>query len=304
MAITKDIDSQPLSQAFSFARQKQKAMYGLKGVLAGIVADRRLNEKELLYLDTWLKSQEFLNQDEDVVHILALVGSILEDGKITLSDLGKMRQDIEAVINAKSDIKDSSVFSNIQQLLGFLTGIASDGVLNDDEITALQDWLDSNESIKSVWPASVVVTRLAVILEDGIITDEEREDLMATVDHITGTEGQKIEFDYESPTAAWEDQVDELTIDGSTFCLTGEFVSGDRLAVSTLLHCQGGKTQSNVNKSVDYLVIGTLASQDWLYSSHGRKIEKAFLIRREGSPIKIITERTLLKFAHQAQAVA
>jgi len=51
-----------------------------------------------------------------------------------------------------------------------------------------------------------------------------------------------------------------------------------------------------VNANVDYLVIGTLASRDWLYTSHGRKIEKALLLKREGNPIKIITERSLLKF--------
>ena len=59
---------------------------------------------------------------------------------------------------------------------------------------------------------------------------------------------------------------------------------------------QGAETSSSVNKNVDYLVIGTLASSDWLYTSHGRKIEKALLLKREGNDILIITERTLLKF--------
>ena len=63
-----------------------------------------------------------------------------------------------------------------------------------------------------------------------------------------------------------------------------------------MLRCLGAETNSSVNKSVDYLVIGTLASRDWLYTSHGRKIEKALLIKREGCDIKVITERTLLKY--------
>lgn len=54
MDVTKDLDSQPLSQAFSFSKEKLKAMHGLKGILSGIVADQKLNEKELLFLDAWL----------------------------------------------------------------------------------------------------------------------------------------------------------------------------------------------------------------------------------------------------------
>ncbi|MCH8135945.1 MAG: NAD-dependent DNA ligase, partial [Proteobacteria bacterium] len=50
MAITKDIDSKPLTEAFSFSRQKLKAIHGLRGILTGVVADKRLNEKEFLFL--------------------------------------------------------------------------------------------------------------------------------------------------------------------------------------------------------------------------------------------------------------
>jgi hypothetical protein len=68
--------------------------------------------------------------------------------------------------------------------------------------------------------------------------------------------------------------------------------------VDTLLRLLGAQTNSSINKSVNYLVIGTLASRDWLYTSQGRKIEKALLLKREGSDIKIVTQRTLLKYAH------
>ena len=68
--------------------------------------------------------------------------------------------------------------------------------------------------------------------------------------------------------------------------------------MDTLLRLLGAQTNSSINKSVNYLVIGTLASRDWLYTSQGRKIEKALLLKREGSDIKIITQRTLLKYAH------
>ena len=66
--------------------------------------------------------------------------------------------------------------------------------------------------------------------------------------------------------------------------------------MDTLLRLLGAETNSSINKSVNYLVRGTLASRDWLYTSHGRKIEKTLLLKRGGSEIRVITEPTLLKY--------
>ncbi|MFT6402394.1 MAG: NAD-dependent DNA ligase [Pseudohongiellaceae bacterium] len=298
MKITTEIDSQPLSQAFSFSKEKAKALHGLKGILIGIVADQRLNEKELLFLDSWLKSQNFLSDDEAIITILSSVGDILAHGEINPQELLELQSDIEQLISLMPDpeLSDAKGIGQKDELLGFLAGVASDGMLNDQEIKALSQWLDRNESIRNSWPASVVVNRLNMVLEDEIITEEEREDLMLTVNQITGHLVDEETIGYGFSTEVWEDIVDRLEVAGSTFCLTGDFVSGDRNVVDTMLHCLDAKTSSSVNNQVDYLVIGTLASRNWLYTSHGRKIEKALHIKRQGGQIKTITERTLLKF--------
>lgn len=295
MAITKDIDSQALTQAFSFSRQKEKAMHGLKGILAGIVADQRLNEKELLFLESWLQSQAALRDHEDVVAILSQVGEVVEDGQITREELAGMQSSIQKIVASNADHPVEGL-GRADELVGFLTGIASDGILNDQEVDALSTWLNRNESIRDKWPASVIVNRLNNVLEDGIITEEERQDLMVTVQQITGTEATPEDVKYEASTEVWEDVVDDVKIAGSLFCLAGEFVSGDRNSVDTNLRLRGAETSPNVHKEVDFLVIGTLASRDWLYTTHGRKIEKALLLKRKDAPISIITERTLLKF--------
>lgn len=297
MAITRDVDSQPLTEAFGFTHQKEKAMHGLKGILAGVVADRQLNEKELLFLDAWLQSQESLRDHEDVLTILKRVGEVLADGHITADELESMQKSIEEIVsNNESEGEDN--IGRVDELVGFLTGVASDGILNDQEVDALSTWLNRNESIRDRWPASVVVSRLNNILEDGVITEEEREDLLTTVQKITGTDATAPEISYEASTEVWEDEVEDVPISGSVFCLAGEFVSGDRNHVDTNLRLRGAQTSPNVNKDVDFLVIGTLASRDWLYTSHGRKIEKALLLKRKGSDIAVITERTLIRFLH------
>jgi NAD-dependent DNA ligase len=299
--ITKEIDGAPLNRAFAFIGEKERALYGLQGILAGVVADKQLNELELLFLDSWLKSQQTLSKDKDVLDILNLVGDIFEDGKISQAELGKMQSQIQQILSAKdpNSAESPETVRKIDQMVGFLSGIASDGVLNDEEIDAMSAWLEKNHTIKGVWPASIVANRLELILEDGIVTDEEREDLLVTVNQIVGTEVEPSGINIEASTEVWEDDMDSLKIAQSMFCLTGDFVSGDRNSIDTMLRCMGAETMTNVNKKTDYLVIGTLASRDWLYTSHGRKIEKALLLKRDGSAIKVFTERTLLKFIHQ-----
>lgn len=118
MAITKDIDSQPLTEAFSFTREKLKAIHGLRGILIGLVADKRLNEKEFLFLDVWLKSQQYLAEDPDVVNILRQVGDILEAGQISAEALAGMQEHIEQFISSK-DTGDSDPVGRIDELVGF-----------------------------------------------------------------------------------------------------------------------------------------------------------------------------------------
>lgn len=298
MDITKELNSGPLADAFSFSREKRKAIHGLLGILTGVVADKHLNEQELLYLDVWLKNQQYLAEDSDVVELLNQVGEILGKGQISLQALDRMEARIEKFLAAKGP-GATGLMGRLDELTGFLAGLAADGILNDLEITALSKWLDSNDTVKDEWPASAIVSRLETILKDGIVTTEERADLLNTVKQFANIDFASSDVSVETSTAVWEDKIDSLDIAGSTFCLTGDFVSGDRDSVHTMLKCLGANTSPNMSKQVDYLVIGTLASKNWLYTSHGRKIEKTLLLKREGVDVTIITERTLLKFTHQ-----
>jgi len=185
LEIDEKIDAEPLSEAFSFTREKKKAMHGLKGILAGIVADKRLNELEFLFLDSWLQSQQYLADDKDVRDILQRVGDILEDGQVSRDELALMQAHIERVASERMSA-DTDTVASMDELIGFITGVASDGVLNDDEIVALSDWLLQNSAIQKVWPATIIADRLETILNDGTIYEKERANLLAAINKITG----------------------------------------------------------------------------------------------------------------------
>jgi NAD-dependent DNA ligase len=82
----------------------------------------------------------------------------------------------------------------------------------------------------------------------------------------------------------------EVTLPGRLFCFTGKFVTGTRNYVRGLVQARGSVVADSPTNKTNYLVIGEIGSNDWIHSTHGRKIEKAVQIRNEGKPIHIIAE--------------
>ena len=292
-----DEHNQPVNQRFNARRNKEKAAYGLKGLLIGLVADQKLDEQELLFLDLWLKSHWTLRHDGDVIDLLDLVGDILEDGKITNDELEELNELINDIINYR-DSEESGEEAQINELLGLLSGIAADNIITDSEIAVLVNWLSEHKDITCSWPADAIIDRLNSIFEDEIITDQERDELLEFVQQITGTNFEEDGVTSGLATEFFEDPVDSLECENKCFCFTGAFVSGNRKVIEESVIKKGAKTKSNVTKEVDYLVIGTIASRDWRFSSHGRKIEQAAKLKKKGHNITIITERTLIRLTN------
>ena len=295
MELTRNIDSQVLMNAFSFARDKEKALHGLKGILSGLVADQLLNEKELLFLDVWIASQHFLADDEDVRDILIQVNEILEDGLIQEQELQQLEVKLEEVLSSRAGgVEDK--FSQVEELIGFLSGIASDSLLNEEEVGALSKWLAANQSIMGIWPANIISKRLDNLLAGGNESSTERAEFLTLVNQITGAQVDENNERVEAAVDFFADAVDSLLFESATFCLTGDFVSGGRSVVEKMLHDRGALTSTSVNSNTDYLLIGAFAARNWMDTSHGRKIEKVLQLKRKGVNVTIITERTLLKF--------
>jgi hypothetical protein len=290
-----DPHGQPTIRSFNRSRNREKAIFGLKGILEGIVADQRLNEQELLFLDVWLRSQEALGRDGDVVDLLDLTSDILRDGFVTADELADLNQLIYDIVEYKK-LSHASAESQINELLGFLSGVAADGVLKEQEIRSLCGWLDANVNICDEWPANRLVSRINEILEDGIITPEENADLLETIKNICGHQFEETGVAHGMTTEFFEDILGSFSHEGQSLCFSGKFVSGTRKVVESAAQRLGASVKRDVTKEVTALVIGTIASRDWRFSSHGRKIEKAIKLREGGSPVVIMTERTWLKY--------
>jgi NAD-dependent DNA ligase len=92
------------------------------------------------------------------------------------------------------------------------------------------------------------------------------------------------------------DQLEQILVPGKSFCLTGSFLFGTRSACERAVEALGGVAAPRITLELDYLVIGTLASRDWVNTSHGPKIEKAVSYRQRRSPITIANLEQWVQF--------
>jgi NAD-dependent DNA ligase len=177
-----------------------------------------------------------------------------------------------------------------ESLLGICSGMLCDGQLTDQEIRFLDLWLSDNSDIANSWPGEVLVARVKNVLQDGIITDEERTDLTKTLADLIGGSLEETGATSGLATRLPLDDIGSIEIPGRKFCFTGTFLYGTRPACEKAVTQRGGLVAASVRLDLNYLVIGTMATRSWANTSHGRKIEKAVEYKQDGSPIFIVSE--------------
>ncbi|KAF1691970.1 BRCT domain-containing protein [Pseudoxanthomonas daejeonensis] len=67
---------------------------------------------------------------------------------------------------------------SINSLLGIIEGIAIDGRINELEISYLALWLSEHREIENLHPFNELVPRVAAAMADGVLDQEEREDIL------------------------------------------------------------------------------------------------------------------------------
>jgi len=183
-----------------------------------------------------------------------------------------------------------------ESLLGICSGLLADGHLSDEEIRFLDTWLADNGDIAYSWPGEVIVKRIRDVLADGVVTEDERDYLKSTLSDLIGGTLEESGATSGVSTRLPIDEVEEILIEGNSFCFTGSFLYGTRNACHKAIEERGGTASGSVKVSLNYLVIGTLASREWAHTSHGRKIEKAIDYKNKGRQISIISEEQWVTF--------
>ncbi len=82
----------------------------------------------------------------------------------------------------------SSLDKAINTLIGIVEGISADSKINDSEIQFLASWIDAHKPYKDRHPFNEFIPVVSEAISDGILTDDERSDILWLCEKMRSTE--------------------------------------------------------------------------------------------------------------------
>lgn len=176
----------------------------------------------------------------------------------------------------------------VNELIGLAKGIAADGAIHQSEVEFLQTWLAANLAVSGQPLIRTLYDRVTDILSDGVVDDDEKSDLLQTLQAFIAPKTELGEA-LKATTLPLCDPFPTVSVEGAAFCFTGTFVYGNRRACEAAVIAKGGLA-GTLTRDTRYLVIGTYVTDSWKHSSFGNKILKAVDMRTKRVPIAIVSE--------------
>jgi hypothetical protein len=222
---------------------------------------------------------------ESVMAAAALRGFV---GPSAAIELPQVDDDAQPLIRGFNEARRRD--RSVHEALGLIKGILADGRVTSDEVMHLGRWLLANTGDCPGWPIDVLVQRVSSALEDGVVDAEECADLAAFFQELT-SHGANAPLGRNAATRLpLTKPAPTIEFAGRTFVFTGKMIYGTRKVCERAVEERGGLCASTVSRKTDVLVIGFIGSEDWMFTSYGRKIEAAVEKIREGSRIAIVAE--------------
>jgi NAD-dependent DNA ligase len=184
---------------------------------------------------------------------------------------------------------------SLGELLGLARGLMADQELTDSEIHFLDKWLEERYSMTSSFPGNVIHERVKEVLEDGVVTEEERSHLVETLNMLIEDRLEDL-ADQVDLTELWFDDVGLIDFNKTRFCLTGNFVYGPSDVCKVAIEQRGGTVAPSVSDEAQFLVVGGLGLDEWRTGGLGAEIESAMRLRAKGKSVKIIPEDSWVEY--------
>lgn len=285
-------DNLPFRQ-FTTKSEADKAINSLKGILLGINLDKNINDSELSELKNWCsKHHDLVNRNPFKEFMLVIAETLREDAN--------REELVEDLFWQCQKYEGDSYFYNgatadLQTLQGICHGILADASINDQEVAALDKWLEENEHLASYYPYDELRSLVVSVLSDGKIDDNERKRLMAYFNefvNLTDAElTSKIKYEIADVTISGICTVDpNINFTDKVFCFTGLSKRATRSDIEKQIKALGGVFSNNVTKSTDYLIVGDGGNPCWAFACYGRKVETAVGLRKQGHQISLVHE--------------
>lgn len=144
----------------------------LIGIIEGVNYDGVINDLEIEKLQSWLAHNRQFRNDKVFNKVLDLLERILEDNIITNEEKQELLSFANRYHQDFNNEHDSIVI-----LHGIIEGIICDNVINQDEIDELKSWLVKSSFLKGNDVYDKVRLLVERVLEDNILTNDERNEL-------------------------------------------------------------------------------------------------------------------------------
>lgn len=82
----------------------------------------------------------------------------------------------------------SRLDKSVNSLLGIIEGITIDKEINSKEIEFLDEWISDNDEVRYYHPFNELIPVVEQAIKDGIITDDEKQDIKWLCDKLTSSE--------------------------------------------------------------------------------------------------------------------
>lgn len=179
-------------------------------------------------------------------------------------------------------VQYSSETRALQELKTILESMLADGEISIYEVESIRYWLEEHRDLSGNYPFDKAFNALDDVLEDGVITEEELNDLKSIFSEIV------------DPVKCKSCHNEIKTLIDKHVCLTGEFEYGSKKAVEELILKLGGIIDKSVKKATTYVVVGSLGSDAWKTGNYGGKIQKAMELIDKGQDLSIVEEKEFI----------
>lgn len=272
----------------------ERALQSLAGIAQGIALDCEINDAEVSSLTEWLSMYSELLNRQPFKELADLLSRILADGRIDELEREELLDRCQRFSSSSSMAIRTST-NALRRLHGVLHGIAADGVVTEQELIDLEDWLQDYDELLYLWPFCDLQALLHQIRIDRIVSDRELAELLAFCQPFVerAAPGGHSKPVGHTLTGIC-DHGAQVDIPGSSFLFTGK-ASRVRAQLHDAVAARGGVALDRVRQDLNYLVVGSLSQPAWAYAAYGRKIEAVLALRQVGFDVKIIHEHVFLE---------
>lgn len=282
----------------------KSGIFTLKGILKGIQADKKLNENELTSLKEWLTVHEELRTIAYVSDLYYIIKEALKDGVLD-------PQEKEEILNYCSEFPElegpiNQMSREMLVLHGFMQGVAADEKINKSEVSALKNWMELHRTNIEKWPYNALNSILETAILNQNISAQIKEEILNFCGQFVHTASDRqLDPDPEIPdflqyTKSLKtidtiyDDDDDVLFKESHFCLSGNFRDLNKKELMEKIVAKGGIQDKSITQKTDYLVVGSISSALWKYSTYGLKVQKALEKKSQGEKIRILSEERLV----------